>query len=120
MDLVPKSSMLLTSTACLILLACASPPPTPMTHEQYLANRERAITKAVQAAIMAGEDGTTVYERLELQACYHDAMALPDVAQRSPAVQQCRVTWPQPVQQQQQTVTTNCYSVNGNTRCTSQ
>jgi hypothetical protein len=90
-----------------------------MTHEQYLANRQRAMDKAVRAAIMAGEDGTTVYERLELQACYHDAMALPDVSQRPPAVQQCRVTWPQPIQQQQQTVTTDCYSVNGNTRCTS-
>jgi hypothetical protein len=119
-DLVQKSSAWFIGIACSFLVACASPPPKPMTHEQYLANRQRAMDKAVRAAIMAGEDGTTVYERLELQACYHDAMALPDVAQRSPAVQQCRVTWPQPVQQVQQTVTTNCFSQSGVTRCTSQ
>jgi hypothetical protein len=115
-----KASGLMIIVASLALAACASPPPKPMTHEEYMANRERLITKAVQAAIMAGQDGTAVYDRLELQACYHDAMALLDVAQRSPAVQQCRITWPQPVQQAQQTVTTNCFSQDGVTRCTSQ
>ncbi len=120
MDLVRKSSAWLIGIACSFLVACASPPPKHMTHEEFLAYRERTISKAVQAAILAGEDGTTVYERLELQACYHDAMGLPDVTQRSPAVQQCRIMWPQPVQQAQQTVTTNCFSQSGVTRCTSQ
>lgn len=115
-----KSSAWLVGIACSFLVACASPPPKHMTHEEFLAYRERMIAKAVQAAIMAGEDGTTVYERLELQACYHDAMALPDVMQRSPLVQQCRIMWPQPMQQVQQEVTTNCFSQSGVTRCTSQ
>ena len=33
---------------------------------------------------------------MTLQACLHDAVALPDLSQRSPAIQQCRVNWPQP------------------------
>jgi hypothetical protein len=40
---------------------------------------------AVQSAYRSGQDGEAVYERLELQACLHDAMALPDSPQRSPA-----------------------------------
>jgi hypothetical protein len=117
MDLVRKSSALIISTAYLMLVACDSPPPRkPMTELELYVYRERMISKAVQAAYRAGQDGTAVYERLELQACYGDAWALPDVAQRSPAIQQCRITWPQP----QQPVTTNCYSAGGNTRCTSQ
>jgi hypothetical protein len=118
-----RKSWLLIVVANLALVACASqppaPPPRPMTHEEWVAQREQLIQKAVRSSYLAGEDGTAVYERLELKACYDDAMALTDVAQRSPAVQQCRVTWPQPVQQTQQQVTTNCYSQGGVTQCTS-
>jgi hypothetical protein len=119
MDVVRKSSALAICTASLMFVACASPPPKPISHEQYLANRERALWEAVKSAERDGEDPAVVYSRLELLDCYHDAQLLADVAQRAPAVQQCRVTWPQPIQQPQQTVTTDCYSVNGNTRCTS-
>jgi hypothetical protein len=96
MEVMRKSSIAILSIATLIVSACASPPPKPMTHEQYLANRERAITVAVQAAYRAGKDGEAVYQRLELQACLHDAMAIPDSPERSPAIQRCRVNWPQP------------------------
>ena len=95
MEVIRKSSIAALSIACLIVSACASPPPKPMTHEQYLANRERGITIAVQSAYRAGQDGEAVYQRLELQACLHDAVALPDSPQRSPAIQRCRVIWPQ-------------------------
>jgi hypothetical protein len=33
---------------------------------------------------------------MTLQACLHDATGLPDLSQRPPAIQQCRVNWPQP------------------------
>jgi hypothetical protein len=95
MEVTRKLSISVLGIASLIVSACASPPPKPMTHEEYLANRERAITKAVQSAYRAGQDGEAVYERLELQACLHDAMALPDLRQHSPAIRQCRVNWPQ-------------------------
>lgn len=102
-----------------MISACASPPPPkPMTHEEWLIERERRIDEAVALAYGAGRDGAAVRSNLELEWCYRDAMALPDVAQRSPAVQQCRVMWPQPVVQQ--AVTTNCYSQGGVTQCTSQ
>jgi hypothetical protein len=118
LDYLRKPLALMIGIASLVLAACASaPPPKPMTQEELYERREEMIWKAVRAATMAGEDGTAVYERLELQACYGDAMALPDVAQRSPAIQQCRITWPQPVQQ---TVTTNCFSQGAVTTCTSQ
>ena len=95
MEVMRKSSIAVLGIAGLIVSACASPPPKPMTHEQYLANRERGITMAVQSANRAGQDGEAVYARLELQACLHDAMVLPDSPQRSPAIQRCRVNWPQ-------------------------
>jgi hypothetical protein len=95
MEVMRKSSIAAFGIACLIVSGCAGPSPKPVTHEQYLANRERAITKAVQSACRAGQDGEAVYERLELQACLYDAMALPELQQRSPAIQRCRVIWPQ-------------------------
>jgi hypothetical protein len=64
MDLVRKSSGLLTGATCLMLLACASPPAAPLTPEQIHANRERATARAVGAAAAAGEDPLMVYERL--------------------------------------------------------
>ena len=95
MEVMRKSSIAVLGIASLIVSACASPPPKPMTHEQYLANRERGITIAVQSAYRSGQDGEAVYARLELQACLYDAMVLPDSPQRSPAIQRCRVNWPQ-------------------------
>ena len=105
------SGILLIVIASLVAAGCASPPPKAMTHEQYLAQRASLIAKAVQSAIMAGEDGTVVHQRLELQACYDDAMALVDTAQRPAAVQQCRP--------QTQVVTLNCYNQNSVTQSTS-
>jgi hypothetical protein len=62
MEVMRKSLIAVLGVASLIVSACASPPPKPMT----------------------------------LQACLHDATVLPDLSQRSPAIQQCRVNWPQP------------------------
>jgi hypothetical protein len=95
MGAMRESSIALLGVASLVVLACAGPQPKPITHEQYLANREAAITNAVQSAYRAGQDGEAVRERLQLQACLHDAVDLPDPRQRSPAIQQCRVDWPQ-------------------------
>jgi hypothetical protein len=108
------SGILLIVIASLVAAGCASPPPKAMTHEQYLAQRASLIAKAVQSAIMAGEDGTVVQQRLELQACYDDAMALVDTAQRPAAVQQCSIAWPQT-----QVVTLNCYNQNSVTQSSS-
>lgn len=117
MDLVRKSSWLPIGIVSLLLVACASPPSVPLTREQIRANRERTIQRAVMSAAAAGEDPLPVYERLHLIGCLADAQRSPTVAAD---IAQCRIMWPQPVQQQRQTVTTNCYSVDGNTQCTSQ
>jgi hypothetical protein len=111
--------LMIVITSVVFAACAASPPPKPMTREEFLANRERMIDQAVREVALAGGDPTAAYEHMELLACYHDAMALPDAAQRSPAVQRCRVTWPQP-SAPAPAVTTKCYTQNGYTQCSSQ
>jgi hypothetical protein len=72
----------------LILAGCAAaPPPQPLTREQRIIN-------AVALEYQAGHDGEATYEKLHLQWCLYDAQQLP-AEQRSPAIAQCRVDWPQ-------------------------
>jgi hypothetical protein len=98
---------------------CASePPPKPLT-------REEAISRAVEAAAMAGQDPTAVYENLNRMACLHDADALKDLIARANAFDQCHRIWPARAvaapAPQNRTVTTNCIRSDdgGSTQCQS-
>lgn len=95
----------------LFLAGCAATPSAqPLTREQRIQN-------VVAAEYRAGGDGEAVYEKLHLQWCLYDTQQLPS-AQRSPAIAQCRVDWPP--RPEAATVSTNCVSYGGETRCTSQ
>jgi hypothetical protein len=118
------SSLVCTGTLACFFAGCVasppSPPPRPLTKDEAFEIREQNIQKAVSSAYLAGRDGLAVNMSLHLLWCQRDAQELTDAAQRSAALQQCRVDWPQPVQQAQQQVTTSCYSQGGVTQCTSQ
>lgn len=77
-------------TVVLLLAGCAAAPPPP------LLTREQRIQNAVGLTYRAGGDGEAVNEKLHLQWCLSDAQALP-AEQRSPAIAQCRVDWPAPL-----------------------
>lgn len=106
--------------AYLLIAACATqppPPPKPYTPEEARAAWEQRIQVAVRAAYLAGEDGQAVYEQAHLQGCLYDAQKIADGTQRSAAVQQCRIDWPQRVSPP--AVSTNCVEYGGVVNCVS-
>lgn len=73
--------------SCLLIAACATQAPSqPLSREQRIQN-------AVAAEYRAGGDGEATYEKLHLQVCLQDAVALSSAA-RSAAIAQCRADWP--------------------------
>jgi hypothetical protein len=110
--------------SCFLLDACGSaPPPSPAVVDSLEDRRaawEQRVQYAAKMAYLAGEDGGAVYARAYLQGCLYDAQHITDASQRSAAIKQCRIDWPQPVQQQAP-ITTNCVDYGGGQIvCTSQ
>jgi hypothetical protein len=107
---------------CSLVMGCAAtPPPAPprqLTKEEAFQAREQRIQAAVSAAYLAGQDGFATGQSLHLMWCQRDTQEISDPTQRSAALRQCYVDWPQP--QRPQVVTTNCVSYGAQVVCQSQ
>jgi hypothetical protein len=107
---------------CAVIAGCADTPPVapprPLTKEEADRLSDQRIETAIYYAALAGQDPSTVRIRLYFNRCLAEAQHLTDTAQRSAALAQCRIDYPQPAVAQ--SVRTNCYSSSGVTHCTSQ
>lgn len=85
-----------------------------------MAEWDRRIDAAVAAAARAGENPAAVRISLYYNRCLWEAEHnSASYAQRSAALSQCRIDYPQPVVVSQP-VTTQCYTSGGVTQCVSQ
>jgi hypothetical protein len=118
-----RTLLALYSVVLSLVVGCAAappaPPPTLLTYEQRMALWDRNIDEAAELAAAQGRDPATVRNSLHYNKCIwlaeHNSA---EYGQRSAALAQCRIDYPQPTVVSQP-VTTQCYTSNGVTQCVS-